>query len=54
MAQSLLYDLDLLPEQLASQENLTLGLFGAYNRLEGILLALAAMDMVEKEATDGK
>ena len=36
---SLLYDADLLPEQLSSQKNLTIGLFAAYNRLEGILLA---------------
>ena len=42
---SLLYDIDLLPEQLASQENMTIGLFAAYNRLEGILLAFKALEM---------
>ena len=36
---NLLYDADLLPEQLASQKRMTVGLFAAYNRLEGILLA---------------
>ena len=43
---SLLYDLDLLPEQLESQEELTLGLFAAYNRLEGVLLAFKTMELV--------
>jgi hypothetical protein len=43
---SLLYDLDLLPEQLASQD-LTLRLFAAYNRLEGVLLAFEAMELIE-------
>lgn len=42
---SLLYDLDLLPEQLASQNEMTVGLFAAYNRLEGILLCYKAMEM---------
>lgn len=53
---SLLYDLDLLPEQLASQEKLTLGLFAAYNRLEGVLLAFKAMELMgtAREATEGK
>jgi hypothetical protein len=45
IVQSLLYDLDLLPEQLESQEELTLGLFAAYNRLEGVLLAFKAMEI---------
>lgn len=44
---SLLYDLDLMPEQLKSQENLTIGLFAAYNRLEGVLLAFKAMELQE-------
>lgn len=47
--QSLLYDLDLLPEQLISQKEMTIGLFAAYNRLEGILLAFKAMDIVQNE-----
>ena len=49
VVQSLLYDLDLLPEQLDSQEELTVGLFGAYNRLEGILLAFKAMELMEEK-----
>jgi hypothetical protein len=44
IVQSLLYDLDLLPEQLSSQKELTIGLFAAYNRLEGILIAFAVQD----------
>lgn len=47
--QSLLYDLNLLPEQLISQKEMTIGLFAAYNRLEGILLAFKAMDIVQNE-----
>ena len=46
MVQSILYDLNLFPEQLASQEKMTVRLFAAYNRLEGILLAFKAMEMV--------
>lgn len=46
IVESLLYDLDLLPEQLAAQKNLTLELFAAYNRLEGVLLAFAAMEII--------
>jgi len=42
--QSLLYDLDLLPEQLIAQKEMTVGLFAAYNRLEGILIAFKAME----------
>lgn len=43
--QSLLYDLDLLPEQLIAQKEMTVGLFAAYNRLEGVLLAFKAMEL---------
>ena len=42
--QSLLYDYDLLPEQLLSQKEMTIGLFEAYNRLEGVLLAFKYID----------
>jgi hypothetical protein len=45
---SLLYDLDLLPEQLSAQEEMTIGLFAAYNRLEGVLLAFKAMELQEQ------
>lgn len=45
IVQSLLYDLDLLPEQLSSQKDMTLKLYAAYNRLEGVLLAFKAMEM---------
>lgn len=48
---SLLYDADLLPEQLESQREMTVGLFAAYNRLEGVLLAFKYMEMVEHEGT---
>lgn len=41
---SLLYDADLLPEQLLSQKELTIGLFAAYNRLEGVLLAFKYLE----------
>ena len=44
---SLLYDLDLTPEQLISQKEMTIGLFAAYNRLEGVLLAFKAMELQE-------
>jgi hypothetical protein len=43
--QSLLYDLDLLPEQLLAQKEMTVGLFAAYNRLEGVLIAFKAMEI---------
>ena len=43
--QSLLYDADLLPEQLISQEKMIIGLFAAYNRLEGILLAFKYLEI---------
>ena len=46
--QSLLYDLDLLPEQLLSQNEMTVGLFAAYCRLEGVLLAFKAMEIPEE------
>ncbi len=46
---SLLYDLNLLPEVLISQEKMTVRLFAAYNRLEGVLLAFKAMEMLEQE-----
>jgi hypothetical protein len=49
IVQSLLYDLDLLPEQLIAQKELTIGLFAAYNRLEGVLLAFKAMEMEEAD-----
>jgi hypothetical protein len=52
IAQSVLYDLDFLPEQLNSQKNLTIGLFAAYNRLEGFLLAFAAMDLYKESEGD--
>ena len=42
---SLLYDSDLLPEQLSSQKEMTVGLFAAYNRLEGVLLAFKCLEM---------
>lgn len=45
IALSKLYDLDLLPEQLFSQEEMTVGLFAAYNRLEGFLLGLKVMEL---------
>jgi hypothetical protein len=41
----LMYDLDLMPEQLSAQKEMTIGLFAAYNRLEGILLAFKAMEL---------
>jgi hypothetical protein len=44
---SLMYDLNLLPEQLSAQKEMTIGLFAAYNRLEGILLAFKAMELEE-------
>ena len=43
--QSLLYDADLLPEQLRSQKEMTIGLFAAYNRLEGVLLAFKYLNL---------
>lgn len=46
---SILYDLNLLPEQLSSQEKLTRGLFAAYNRLEGVLLAFKAAELMEDQ-----
>jgi len=49
---SLLYDLDLMPEQLPAQKELTIGLFAAYNRLEGVLLAFKAMELVEEGAAE--
>jgi len=49
---SLLYDLDLMPEQLSAQKELTIGLFAAYNRLEGVLLAFKAMELVEEGAAE--
>lgn len=45
--QGALYDLDLLPEQLSSQKEVTIGLFAAYNRLEGFLLAFKTMELQE-------
>jgi len=45
IVQSVLYDLDLLPEQLESQKEMTVRLFAAYNRLEGILLAFKIMEV---------
>ena len=41
---NLLYDTDLLPEQLDSQAEMTVGLFAAYSRLEGILLAFKYLE----------
>lgn len=49
IVQSLLYDLDLLPEQLISQQEMTTGLFRAYCRLEGILMAFKAMEMNDED-----
>lgn len=46
---NLLYDADLLPEQLSSQKEMTIGLFAAYNRLEGILLAFKYLEEIEGE-----
>jgi hypothetical protein len=34
-----------MPEQLSAQKEMTIGLFAAYNRLEGILLAFKAMEL---------
>ena len=45
IVQSLLYDADLLPEQLMSQKKITLGLVEAYNRLEGVLLAFKYLEL---------
>ena len=45
IVQNLLYDADLLPEQLLSQKELTIGLFAAYNRLEGVLLAFKYLEL---------
>ena len=45
--QSLLYDFDLLPEQLLSQTNFTEGLVRAWARLEGIMICYKAMKEVE-------
>ncbi len=42
---SLLYDLDLLPEQLLSQADKTPGLIKAYHRLYGVLYAWQAAKM---------
>jgi hypothetical protein len=52
IVQSLLYDADLLPEQLSSQKEMTIGLFAAYNRLEGVLLAFKYLEMSDG-LTDG-
>lgn len=49
IVQSLLYDLDLLPEQLISQKEMTIGLFAAYNRLEGVLLAFKAQEALHED-----
>lgn len=47
---SLLYDLDLLPEQLLSQDEKTPGLMKAYHRLYGVLYAYQAFrDMPPRE-----
>jgi hypothetical protein len=43
--QNLLYDADLLPEQLSAQKEMTVGLFAAYNRLEGVLLAFKYLEL---------
>ena len=43
--QNLLYDADLLPEQLKAQKEMTLGLFAAYYRLEGVLLAFKYLEL---------
>lgn len=53
IVQSLLYDLDLLPEQLMSQQEVTPGLVRAYYRLDGILMTLKAMELYE-EAMQGR
>jgi hypothetical protein len=45
IVQNLLYDADLLPEQLLAQKEMTVGLFAAYNRLEGILLAFKYLEV---------
>jgi hypothetical protein len=45
IVQNLLYDADLLPEQLSAQKKMTVGLFAAYNRLEGILLAFKYLEV---------
>jgi hypothetical protein len=47
--QSLLYDSNMLPEQLSSQKEMTIGLFEAYNRLVGVLLAFKYIDIQNME-----
>jgi hypothetical protein len=44
----LLYDLDLLPEPLIAQEEMTIELCAAYNRLVGVLLAFKFMEMQKR------
>lgn len=39
-----LYDVDLMPEQLSAQKEITIGLFAAYNRLEVVLLAFKYLE----------
>ena len=47
--QNLLYDLDLLPEQLEAQKEMTIGLFAAYNRMQGILIAFKYLQLEQTE-----
>jgi hypothetical protein len=54
LALSMLYDLNLLPEQLASLKEMTVGLFAAYNRLEGILLAFKAQALAASPEAESK
>jgi hypothetical protein len=51
---NLLYDLDLLPEQLISQKEMTVSLFAAYCRLEGLLIAFKYLESKTATNTDWK
>lgn len=57
IVQSLLYDSDLLPEQLESQKEFTVGILSAYSRLEGVLLAFKYLEVqgvsFEREDSNG-
>lgn len=54
IVRNLLYDADLLPEQLISQKEITVGLFAAYNRLEGVLLAFKYLETQGIKVDTGK
>lgn len=46
--ESFLYDLDLLPEQLDGQPEVTVGLIAAYNRFFGIMISYKYMKSIKK------